>query len=150
MQPVRKQSAARRATAGLAVANSREHTKSRRFRRQRRWLLPGWPEGSAPNRPMPRRLKRLLLVQSLKRACHSLRTAPRLKRLLLVPWPIWDALHPSILSCSATSCPTTSLYCNPAFRKPSSKCSPSDGRRKKLASMLANSSSLAGTRAPRS
>ena len=36
VQPVRKRLAARRATAGLAVANSREHTKSRRFRRQRR------------------------------------------------------------------------------------------------------------------
>ncbi len=36
MQPARKWLAARRAAAGLAVASSREHTNSRRFRRQRR------------------------------------------------------------------------------------------------------------------
>jgi len=64
MQPVRKLLAPKRATAGLAVANLKEHNNvDDRF--------PGWFGGRAPqNRPVPR------CSPCKGGGAHSLRTAP--------------------------------------------------------------------------
>jgi len=91
MQPVRKLSAARRATAGLAVANSREHNNADGC------FLTG-PKG-APQIGQCR-------VAALEKGMPG--PAPRAQRVQWVfsadcvgmphhlPWPIWGALHPKI------------------------------------------------------
>ena len=81
MQPVRKQSAARRATAGLAVANSREHNNADGC------FLAG-PMGA----PQIGQCGVAVLVKGMPFPADC-----------ALPWLIWDALNPSILSCSTTS-----------------------------------------------
>ena len=81
MQPARKQSAARRATAGLAVANSREHNNADGC------FLAG-PKGASQ-------------IDQCRVAV--LEKGMPFPADCALPWPIWDALHPSILSCSTTS-----------------------------------------------
>jgi hypothetical protein len=93
MQPVRKRLAARRATAGLAVVNLREHNNA-----DDRFLA--GPKGAS----QIGQCRIAVLVKGMPGP------APRAQRVQWVfpadcalPWPIWDALHPSILSCSTTS-----------------------------------------------
>jgi len=74
VQPVRKQLAARRATAGLAVANSREHNNADDC------FLTG-PEGA----PQIGQCRVAVLVKGKPFPADS-----------ALPWPIWDALHPKI------------------------------------------------------
>jgi hypothetical protein len=93
MQPVRKQSAARRATAGLAVANSKEHNNA-----ASRFLAgpkgaPQIGQCASPKAPT----FGAVLVKGMPGP------APRAQRVQWVfpadcalPWPIWDALHPKI------------------------------------------------------
>ena len=88
MQPVRKRLAARRATAGLTAANSREHNNT-----DDRFLA--GPEG-APQIDQCPSPKAPTFGAVLVKGMPFPADCPRLKRLLLVPWPIWDALHPKI------------------------------------------------------
>ena len=74
MQPVRTPSAARRATTGLAVANSREHNKADDG------FLAG-PKG-APQ------IGQCCVAVLLKGMPFTADCA--------LPWSIWDALHPKI------------------------------------------------------
>ena len=74
MQPVRKQLAARRATAGLAVANSREHNNAGGC------FLAG-PKGV----PQIGQCRVAVLVKGMPFPADC-----------ALPWPIWDALHPKI------------------------------------------------------
>ena len=81
MQPVRKRLAARRATAGLAVASSREHNNA-----DDRFLA--GPEGApqigqcaSPKAPT----FGAVLVKGMPFPADC-----------ALPWPIWDALHPKI------------------------------------------------------
>ena len=88
MQPVMKRLAARRATAGLAVVNSREHNNA-----DDRFLA--GPEG-APQIGQCASPKAPTVGAVLVKGMPFPADCARLKRLLLVPWPIWDALHPKI------------------------------------------------------
>jgi len=74
MQPVRKQSAARRATAGLAVASLREHNNADGC------FLAG-PKGA----PQIGQCRVAVLVKGMPFPADC-----------ALPWPIWDALHPKI------------------------------------------------------
>jgi len=74
MQPVRKRLAARRATAGLAVANSREHNNA-----DDRFLA--GPKGA----PQIGQCRVAALVKGMPFPADC-----------ALPWPIWDALLPKI------------------------------------------------------
>ena len=74
MQPVRKPSAARRATAGLAVANSREHNNAD----------DGFMTGSK-GAPKIGQCRVAALVKGMPFTADC-----------ALPWPILDALHPKI------------------------------------------------------
>ena len=74
MQPVRKQLAARRATAGLAVANSKERNNADDC------FLTG-PQGV----PQIDQFCVAVLVKGMPFPADC-----------ALPWPIWDALHPKI------------------------------------------------------
>ena len=74
VQPVRKRLAARRATAGLAVANSREHNNA-----DSRFLA--GPKGA----PQIGQCRVAVLVKGMPFPADC-----------ALPWPIWDALHPKI------------------------------------------------------
>jgi len=74
MQPVRKLSAARRATAGLAVANSREHNNADGC------FLAG-PKGA----PQIGQCRVAALEKGMPFSADC-----------ALPWPIWGALHPKI------------------------------------------------------
>ncbi len=81
MQPIRKQLAARRVTAGLAVANSREHNNADSC------FLTG-PKGA----PQIGQCRVAVLVKGMPLTADC-----------ALPWPIWGTLHPSILNCSTTN-----------------------------------------------
>ncbi len=81
MQPVRKWLAARRATAGLAVANSREHNNA-----DNRFLA--GPEGA---------------LQMGQYGVAVLVKGMPFPADCALPWPIWDALHPKISHLRSTS-----------------------------------------------
>jgi hypothetical protein len=99
-QPVRKRLAARRATAELAIANSREHNNAEGLPHERSECFgydrfPAGPQGTpqigqcaSPIAPTVG----AVLVKGMPFPADC----PRLKRLLLVPWSIWDALQPKI------------------------------------------------------
>jgi len=74
MQPVRKRLAARRATTGLAVANSREHNNA-----DSRFL--NGPKGA----PQIGQCRVAVLVKGMPFTADC-----------ALPWPIWDALHAKI------------------------------------------------------
>ncbi len=74
MQPVRKRLAARRATAGLAVDNSREHNNA-----DDRFLA--GPKGA----PQIDQCCVAVLVKGMPFPADC-----------ALPWPIWDALHPKL------------------------------------------------------
>ncbi len=98
MQPVRKRLAARRATAGLAVANSREHNNAESLPHERSECF-GYDRFLAGPKGAPQigQCGVAVLVKGMPRL------APRAQRVLWVfpadcalPWPIWEALHPKI------------------------------------------------------
>ena len=74
IQPVRKPSAARRVTTGLAVANSREHNNADDC------FLAG-PKGA----PQIGQCRVAVLVKGMPFTADC-----------ALPWPIWDALYPKI------------------------------------------------------
>ncbi len=87
MQPVRKRLAARRATAGLAVANSKEHNNVEGLPHERSECF-GYSRFLAGPKGAPQigqcRVAALVKGMPFPAACA-------------LPWPIWDALHPKIL-----------------------------------------------------
>jgi hypothetical protein len=74
MQPGMKRLAVRRATAGLAVVNSREHNNADDC------FLPG-PKGAS----QIGQCRVAVLVKDMPFPADC-----------ALPWPIWDALHPKI------------------------------------------------------
>ena len=111
MQPVRNRSTARRATAGLAVVNSREHNNAEGLPHEgsecfgHGCFLAG-PKGAS----QIGQCRVAVLVKGMPFPADC-----------ALPWPIWDALHPSILSCSTTS---DLLRASPRFpRKRETRCS---------------------------
>jgi len=75
IQPVRKQSAARRATAGLAIANSKEHNNADDY------FLAG-PKGES---------------QIGQGRVAALEKGIPFPADCALPWPIWDTLYTKIL-----------------------------------------------------
>jgi hypothetical protein len=105
LQPARMRLAARRATAGLAVANSKERNKAESLPHERSEcfgydrILAG-PKG-APQISQCASPKAPTVGAVLEKDIPG--PAPRAQRVQWVfpadcalPWPIWDALHPKI------------------------------------------------------